>query len=96
MDHQEHTEQFFQKYANYIYNDDQFVLPPITGAQLMERCHIDGSSAASLDGWENSEFFLLPLSALNLLADFLNKVETLGKWPEILCRQNNLPLQSRP
>eukprot|EP00973_Karenia_brevis_P041921 5803289-Karenia_brevis.AAC.1 len=55
----------------------------ITGHDIRKILNkLNATSVAGFDGWGVKELRLLPDCLLNCLADLLNVVETVGKWPE--------------
>ena len=74
---------FYQKYARHIFHAaEEYQLGDVDPHKLQQECLKANHSAPSLDGWHSAEFSLLPLPAFVVLAEFLNRVETEGKWPD--------------
>ena len=74
-------------------------MPPLKGSDL-DQAHADTSArkAAGPEGWRPEELWDWPAPALELLANFLNKIEQGHSWPRALMqwRQVHLSKPNKP
>ena len=75
---------FIAKYEPFIYSSAEFQVSDVDPDELMAECFNAKHTVASLDNWSTAEFALLPRAAYVMFADFLNRVEREGRWPEQL------------
>ena len=81
------------------------ILEPLTAQDLRAALSRMSGGASGADGWRAAELKALPDSMLELLAVFLNAIETTGQWPRSLLQavvslipkgQGCAPLDQRP
>jgi hypothetical protein len=84
-DHESLVRDFFNKYNKDIFHRSQeYEIGDISAEELMHECLTAAHTSGSLDNWVSAELSILPLEVFQMLADFLNRVEKEGEWPDVL------------
>ena len=99
-------EPFLERYLMHIECDVPCEHHPLDEDSLRLTLNkMQGGKAAGWDSWQVAELKELPSELLALIAEFLNAVEELGKWPDVIALamialipkgQGSLPLEQRP
>ena len=81
-DLQAQTTRFMKKYAAWFFRSEEYCLQPFSGNDLYELCKVNKNSVGGLDGWNPSDWAILPLEAFVLLALLFVAIEGGAAWPE--------------
>ena len=87
---EEKTEQYLEKYHQYLHNDEQANIEDITGEDLELTGKMTGDSAAGMGQRAPGDMAMLSKEAYRKLATMPNSIEKGSQWPEQLEKQERL------